>query len=106
MTPETQEASGGRTGSLVVAATWGVPGVFHLLHRGHVRVQLLFLEAVGTLTIADPQNWVALFSFLTTALIGSRLSDKAKRRALVDHRAAWVPRTIRSHAMAFRKTRE
>src|SRR5262249_48820699 len=33
-------------------------------------------------TIADPQNWVALFSFLSTSLIGSRLSAKAKRRTL------------------------
>ncbi len=37
---------------------------------------------MGTFTIADPQNWVALFSFLATSLIASRLSAKAKARAL------------------------
>ncbi len=37
---------------------------------------------MGRLTIADPQNWVALFSFLMTALVASRLSSEAKRRAL------------------------
>ena len=41
-----------------------------------------FLPPVGTLTVADPQNWVALFSFLATSLIASRLSVRAKRRAL------------------------
>src|SRR5665213_705405 len=41
-----------------------------------------FLPPVGRFTIGDPQNWVALFSFLTTALIASRLSAEAKRRAL------------------------
>ena len=40
-----------------------------------------FLPPVGTFTIADPQNWVALSSFLATALIASRLSAKAKARA-------------------------
>jgi two-component system sensor histidine kinase KdpD len=41
-----------------------------------------FLPPFGTLTIADPQNWVALFSFLTTSLVASRLSTAAKSRAL------------------------
>src|SRR5262249_35647475 len=39
-----------------------------------------FLPPVGQFTIADPQNWVALFSFLATALIASRLSTLAKQR--------------------------
>ena len=29
-----------------------------------------FLPPVGTLTIADPQNWVALFTFLAVSLVG------------------------------------
>lgn len=41
-----------------------------------------FLPPVGTLTIADPQNWVALFAFLATSLTASQLSARAKRRAL------------------------
>jgi len=40
-----------------------------------------FLPPIGRLTIADPQNWVALFSFLATALMASRLSIAARRRA-------------------------
>lgn len=40
-----------------------------------------FLPPYGTFTIADPQNWLALFAFLTTSVVGSRLSQKAKAEA-------------------------
>jgi two-component system sensor histidine kinase KdpD len=40
-----------------------------------------FLPPVGTLTIADPQNWVALFAFLVTAVAGSQLSSRARQEA-------------------------
>jgi two-component system sensor histidine kinase KdpD len=40
-----------------------------------------FLPPVGTLTIVDPQNWVALFVFLATAFIASHLSSTARRQA-------------------------
>ncbi len=46
-----------------------------------------FLEPVGTFTIHDPQNWVALFAFLVTAIIASQLSSAA-RNALVKPRRA------------------
>ena len=39
-----------------------------------------FMPPTGTLTIADPQNWIALFAFLVTALVASQLSARAKRR--------------------------
>jgi two-component system sensor histidine kinase KdpD len=39
-----------------------------------------FLEPIGTLTIADPRNWVALFAFLTAAVIASQLSAAARGR--------------------------
>ena len=40
-----------------------------------------FLPPVGTLTIADPQNWVALFAFLAVSLVASNLSSVARDRA-------------------------
>src|SRR5438874_505447 len=40
-----------------------------------------FLPPVGTLTIADPQNWVALFVFLAVSLVASNLSAVARERA-------------------------
>jgi two-component system sensor histidine kinase KdpD len=40
-----------------------------------------FLPPVGTLTIADPQNWVALMAFLIAAVIVSQLSAAVQSRA-------------------------
>jgi two-component system, OmpR family, sensor histidine kinase KdpD len=39
-----------------------------------------FLPPAGTFTIADPQNWVALFSFLAVSLVASNLSAVARTR--------------------------
>ncbi|HLY17908.1 MAG TPA: ATP-binding protein [Bryobacteraceae bacterium] len=39
-----------------------------------------FLPPVGSLQIADTQNWVALTAFLVTAVMASQLSARAKRR--------------------------
>jgi two-component system sensor histidine kinase KdpD len=39
-----------------------------------------FLPPVGTFTIADPQNWVALVAFLAVSLIASNLSAVARSR--------------------------
>jgi len=40
-----------------------------------------FLPPVGTFTIADPQNWLTLMAFLATSVIGSRLSQTARKEA-------------------------
>ncbi len=40
-----------------------------------------FLPPLGTLTIADPQNWVALAAFLAAAVVVSQLSSAAQERA-------------------------
>jgi two-component system sensor histidine kinase KdpD len=40
-----------------------------------------FLPPVGTLAIADPQNWVALFAFLAVSLVASQLSSAASSLA-------------------------
>jgi two-component system sensor histidine kinase KdpD len=39
-----------------------------------------FLPPIGTLTIADPHNWVALVAFLAVSLIASNLSAVARTR--------------------------
>ena len=44
-------------------------------------LNFFFLPPVGTLNVADPQNWVALFAFLMVSLVASRLSDRARSRA-------------------------
>ncbi len=40
-----------------------------------------FLPPVGTWTIADPQNWVALFTLLAVSIVASHLSAEARQRA-------------------------
>ena len=43
-------------------------------------LNFFFLPPVGTFTIADPQNWVALVVFLVVAIIASNLSAAAQER--------------------------
>ena len=43
-------------------------------------LNFFFLPPVGTFTIADPQNWIALFAFLVVAVIASKLSAVARDR--------------------------
>ena len=43
-------------------------------------LNFFFLPPVGTLVIADPQNWMALSAFLAVSLVASRLSAVARDR--------------------------
>src|SRR5262249_53266397 len=67
---------------LVVASTWGFFEASISSIAATLVFNFFFFPPVGTFTIADPQNWVALFTFLATSLIASRLSTAARRRAL------------------------
>jgi len=68
-------------GVLIVSANWGLrPAVFMAL-VATLAFNYYFLPPLGTLTIADPQNWVALFAFLVTAIIASQLAERARREA-------------------------
>jgi two-component system, OmpR family, sensor histidine kinase KdpD len=40
-----------------------------------------FFPPVGRFTISDPQDWISLFAFLITSMIGSELSARARRQA-------------------------
>jgi K+-sensing histidine kinase KdpD len=48
-----------------------------------VCMNFYFLPPVGRLTIADPENWVALVSFISVSLVASRLSAAANDRAQI-----------------------
>jgi two-component system, OmpR family, sensor histidine kinase KdpD len=43
-------------------------------------LNFFFIPPVGTLSIADPQNWLALFAFLAVSLVASNLSAVARDR--------------------------
>ena len=66
---------------LMISAFWGLPQAVFLAVLAAFAFNYYFLPPVGTLTIADPQNWVALFAFLLTAVIASQLSERARREA-------------------------
>jgi two-component system, OmpR family, sensor histidine kinase KdpD len=68
-------------GILGVSTFWGLrPAVFMAI-VSTLAFNYFFLPPVGTFTIADPQNWVALFAFLITAVTASELSERAGREA-------------------------
>jgi two-component system sensor histidine kinase KdpD len=66
---------------LAIASTWGFVEAAVASVCATLTLNFFFFEPLLTLTIQDPKNWVALFTFLATALIASRLSDKAKHTA-------------------------
>jgi two-component system sensor histidine kinase KdpD len=43
-------------------------------------LNFFFLPPVGTFTIADPQNWIALVTFIAVSLVASHLSAVARTR--------------------------
>ncbi len=68
-------------GILAIAATWGLIESIVASVAAMLCFNFFFLPPVGMFTIADPQNWVALFAFLATALVASHLSDREKKQA-------------------------
>ncbi|MBI4876092.1 MAG: DUF4118 domain-containing protein [Acidobacteria bacterium] len=66
---------------LGIATWWGLVESLAASLAGMMCFNFLFLPPVGAWTIADPQNWVALFTFVGVAAVASQLSASAKRRA-------------------------
>jgi len=66
---------------LIVAARWGLLESLLTSVAAMLCLNYFFLPPVGSLTIADPQNWVALFAFMVTAVTASQLSASARSRA-------------------------
>jgi two-component system, OmpR family, sensor histidine kinase KdpD len=66
---------------LIVSALWGLRYALFTAFAAAAAFNYYFLPPTGTFTIADTQNWVALFALLTTAVIASELSDRARRQA-------------------------
>ena len=66
---------------LFVATAWGSWPASTAAALAVVCFNFFFLPPVYTLTIADPQNWVALAAFLVTAVTAGQLSELAKARA-------------------------
>jgi two-component system, OmpR family, sensor histidine kinase KdpD len=66
---------------LLASAYWGLRYAVVLAAGATAAFNFFFLPPIKTFTIADPQNWVALFAFLVTALVASNLAERARREA-------------------------
>ena len=66
---------------LVISTIWGLAVAIFTSVVAMLAFNFFFLPPVGTFTIADPQNWVALVAFLATSLIASQLSTRVRREA-------------------------
>ena len=67
---------------LIVAAAWGLRYALPMSIAAAICFNFFFLPPVGTLTIADAHNWVALLAFFITAVITSNLSERARRQTI------------------------
>src|SRR5580698_9880539 len=66
---------------LAVSAVWGMAVSVFMSVVAVLTINYFFLPPVGTFTIADPQNWVALLAFLVTSIMGSQLSARIRKEA-------------------------
>jgi two-component system sensor histidine kinase KdpD len=66
---------------LFLAARWGLRYAVATSVAATVAYNFFFLPPIGTFTISDPQNWLGIFVFLTVAVVGSRLSERAREEA-------------------------
>ena len=67
---------------LSISAVWGLRYAIFMAILATVAYNYFFLPPLFRFTIADPQNWIALFAFLFTAIVASQLSERARREAL------------------------
>ena len=65
---------------LGAATQWGIAEAIFTSVISVLGFNFFFLPPIGTFTISDPENWVALFAFIVTAVTVSQLSSQAKRR--------------------------
>src|SRR5437762_4534288 len=67
---------------LLISTSWGLRYAIFTAILATVAYNYFFLPPLFRFTIADPQNWIALFAFLLTAVLASQLSERARREAL------------------------
>src|SRR5207248_11421453 len=67
---------------LLISAAWGLRYAIFSAILAAVAYHYFFLPPLFRFTIADPQNWIALFALLLTAVLASQLSERARHEAL------------------------
>ncbi|HYB60498.1 MAG TPA: DUF4118 domain-containing protein [Methylomirabilota bacterium] len=71
---------------LAVSAAWGFTVSAFMSVSAMLAFNYFFLPPIGKFTVADPQNYLALFAFLATSLTGSQLSQRMRRQTEEAHR--------------------
>ncbi len=66
---------------LAVASQGSFPSAAAVSLAAMLCFNYFHLPPVGRFTVADPENWIALFTFLMTALVASHLSGRARQQA-------------------------
>ncbi|MGO8986269.1 MAG: ATP-binding protein [Terriglobales bacterium] len=66
---------------LAISASWGLRQAVFTSVIASLALDYYFLPPIGTFNIVGPQNWIALFTFLVTAVAVSELSARARRGA-------------------------
>lgn len=64
-----------------ISTRWGIINAVFTSIIAAAALNFFFLPPVGKFTIADPRNWVALGTFLVTALASSRLAERVREEA-------------------------
>jgi len=67
---------------LLISTAWGLRYAIYTAIIGTIAYNYFFLPPLFRFVIADPQNWIALFAFLVTAVVASQLSESARRGAM------------------------
>ena len=66
---------------LAISTIWGITVSLTISVVAMVLFNYYFLPPVGKLTVADPQNWVALIAFWVVSVLASQLSNRARQQA-------------------------
>src|SRR3984957_6911934 len=66
---------------LAVSTIWGIAVAVFMSVVAMLAFNYNFLPPIGRFTVADPQNWVALFAFLVVSVLASHLSSRARQKA-------------------------
>ena len=66
---------------LAVSTVWGIAVAVFMSVIAMLAFNYNFLPPIGRFTVADPQNWVALFAFLVVSVLASHLSSRARQKA-------------------------
>jgi len=66
---------------LLLAGNWGLRYAVGASLAATLLFNYFFLPPIGTLTIADTRNWVALFAFLGTAIYASHLANRIREES-------------------------